>query len=164
MCKQIQINIDVSEKSAAESYSSTLVSVYQYTRCNVPKDGKYCLAVCSISTSYEQLCVFVLQNHTYVKAYRSREVFMDTLLNSKICDESQIVSLYALREKLLLHVISRLGGSQVLCVCGEVEEIQASCRESAIPSRSPSPYTHVIELPTLNFKFPVSNTKIRQFE
>jgi hypothetical protein len=99
-----------------------------------------------------------------VKAYRSREVFMDTLLNSKICDESQIVSLYALREKLLLHVISRLGGSQVLCVCGEVEEIQASCRESAIPSRSPSPYTHVIELPTLNFKFPVSNTKIRQFE
>jgi len=97
--------------------------IYLYTRCSVPKDGKYCLAVCSISTSYEYLCIFVLQNHTDVKAYRSREVVMDTFLNPKLCDERQIVSLYALREELLLHISSRLGGSQVLCVCGEVEDI-----------------------------------------
>jgi hypothetical protein len=57
-----------------------------------------------------------------MKAYRSREVVMDAILNSKLFDERQIVSLFALWEELLIHISSRLGGSQVLCVCGEVEE------------------------------------------
>jgi hypothetical protein len=85
--KEVNVQVDTdrcrrlgdSEKSAAEIYSSTLVSIYQYTRCNVPKDGKYSLSVCVISTSYEYLCVFVLQKHTDVKVYSSREVVMDML-------------------------------------------------------------------------------------
>ena len=95
------------------------MSIYQYTRCNVSKDGEYCLAGCPISTSYEYLCVFVLQNYTDVKAYRSREVFMDTLLNPKLCVKRQLFSLYALREEPLIHFSSRVG----LWSFMEVEEI-----------------------------------------
>jgi hypothetical protein len=104
-----------------------------------------------------------LKNHADVKAYKSREVVTDTPLNPKLCDVRQIVSLYALQEELLIHVSSSLGGSQVLCVCGKVEEIWISCRESAILSRSRSPYTRH-RVAYTRFKFPVSSTKIRQFE
>jgi hypothetical protein len=57
-----------------------------------------------------------------MKAYQRGEVVTDTLLNPKLCDERQIVSLYALREELLIQINSRLRVSQVLCVRGKVEE------------------------------------------